>query len=187
MSNSWGRPPRNDIWQDLQALAFWVLLIGVGAYIIFPNFFSDVYARLTDPAAQLVDSSTGSYDPNNNGDSIYDSNTNIGNTYPDTSSGYLYSTGDSNLGSPASSLYLGNEVSTGYWILFVAEGEFKQLAVPSEAYTFLLRLIENDQSSGGKKTVIMVANGQLRKFSVADEIYQIVVNMAAIDTRAKLG
>lgn len=188
MPNSWGRPPRNEMWQDLQALAFWVLLIGIGGYILFPNFFSDVYSRLTDPAAQLVDTSTGTYDPDNNGYNTYDSSLSS-DSYTDSSSSYIYSTGDNygSYGSSASSLYLGNEVATGYWVLFVADGDFKQLSVTNEAYTFLLRLIEKDQIGEGKNTLILAANGQIRKFSVTNEIYQIVTNMAAIDTRAKLG
>lgn len=189
MPSSWGRPPRNEIWQDLQALAFWVLLIGVGGYILFPNFFSDVYSRLTDPAAQLVDTSTGTYDPGNNGFGTNDSSLSSDSGYTDTSSNYLYSTGDTfgSYGSSPSSLYLGNEVATGYWVLFVADGDFKQLSVTNEAYTFLLGLIEKDQKGEGKNTLILAANGQIRKFSVTNEIYQIVTNMAAIDTRAKLG
>lgn len=183
MPNSWGRPPRNEVWQDVQALAFWVLLIGVGVFILFPNFFSDVYSRLTDPVAQLVDTTTGTYDPDNNYDT-YDSYST--GSYTDTSSSYLYS-GGSSYGSSPTLPYLGNEVATGYWVLFVAEGDFKQLSVTNEAYTFLLRLIEKDQIGEGKNTLILAANGQIKKFTVTNEIYQIVTNMAAIDTRAKLG
>lgn len=186
MPNSWGRPPHNEIWQDIQALAFWVLLIGVGAYILFPNFFSDVYSRLTDPAAQLVDNSTGTYDPDNSGYDPQDSYDPYStSTLTDTSPGYLYST--DNYGSSTSSLYLSNEVSTGYWVLFVSDGDFKQLSVTTEAYTFLLRLIEKDQTGEGKNTLILTANGQIRKFQVTEEIYGIVNNMAAIDKRAKSG
>ena len=183
MPNSWGRPPRNEIWQDIQALAFWILLVGVGAYILFPNFFSDVYSRLTDPVAQLVDTTTGTYDPDYYGYDTYNSYST--DNYSNTSSSYLYSSG--NYGSSATSPYLGNEVATGYWVLFVAEGDFKQLSVTSEAYTFLLRLIEKDQIGESKNTLILAANGQIRKFNVTNEIYQIVTNMAAIETRAKLG
>ncbi|AFM00839.1 MULTISPECIES: hypothetical protein [Desulfitobacterium] len=187
MPNSWGRPPRNEQWQDIQALAFWVLLIGVGAFILFPNFFSDVYSRLTDPAAQLVDTTTGTYDPGYDGYTTGDSYST--DRYTDTPSNYLYSTGNAygSYGSSTTSLYLGNEVATGYWVLFVADGDFKQLSVTSEAYTFLLRLIERDQTGEGKNTLILAANGQIRKFTVTNEIYQIVTNMAAIETRAKSG
>lgn len=184
MSNSWGRPPRYDIWQDLQVLAFWVLIIGVAGYIIFPNLFSDVYSRLTDPMAQMVDTDVGSYDPNllqdtYNPTTIYD---------PTTVGGSLFPSGYSKTGGITSSMYnLGSEVSTGYWVLFVAEGDFKQLAVTSESYTFLSRLIEKDKSGVGKNTVILVSNGQIKKYIVTDEIYSIITNMASIDTRSKTG
>jgi hypothetical protein len=188
MPNSWGRPPRYDIWHDLQALAFWVLLIGVGGYILFPNFFGDVYARLIEPTSQVVDTNEsydpnlGSYDPNLQGsysNGTYDSSTTVGSLFP---SGYYGSD------TITSSMYnLSNEVSTGHWILFVADGNFKQLAVTSESYTFLLRLIEKDKNGEAKNTVILASNGQIRKYIVTDEIYSIITNMASIDTRAKTG
>lgn len=185
MPNSWGRPPRYDIWQDLQALAFWVLLIGVAGFILFPNFFGDIYTRLTDPTAQLADTTTGSFDPNLNPNAYNTYNTgsyDLGNT-----AGILFPS-SYNPNSTTSSLYnLGNEVSTGYWVLFVADGAFKQLSVTSESYTFLAKLIEKDKSVEGKNTVILVSNGQIRKYVVTDEIYTIITSMASIDTRSKTG
>lgn len=183
MPNSWGRPPRYDIWQDLQALAFWVLLIGVGGYILFPNFFGDVYSRLTDPTAQMVDTNSGSYDPN-----LLQGSYSTGTYDPETSISGLFQPGYSNPGSITSSMYnLSSEVSTGYWVLFVADGNFKQLSVTSESYTFLLRLIEKDKNGEAKNTVILASNGQIRKYIVTDEIYTIITNMATIDTRDKTG
>jgi hypothetical protein len=178
MPNSWGRPPRNDIWQDLQVLGFWVLIIGVVGYILFPNLFSDVYTRLTDPGAQVVDTS-GTYDPNQ---SYYDNSLYNSGIYDssslDPALGYSNS-------STTSSLYnLNSEVSSGYWVLFVADGTFKQLSVTSESYTFLQRLIEKDKNSITNNTVILTANGQIRKYVVSDEIYTIITSMASIDTRA---
>jgi hypothetical protein len=183
MPNSWGRPPRYDMWQDLQALAFWVLIIGVAGYILFPNFLGDVYSRLTDPTAQMVDSGSGSYDPNRLKDSY-----NSGIYDPGNSTGILFPSNYPNTTSITSSMYnLGNEVSTGYWVLFVADGDFKQLAVTSESYTFLSKLIEKDKNGEAKNTVILVSNGQIRKYLVTDEIYTIITNMASIDTRVKTG
>lgn len=176
MPNSWGRPPRNDMWQDLQALAFWVLIIGVAGYIIFPNFFGDVYSRLTEPAAQMVDTYTGTYDPNLD-QGTYD--------YEETN-GISYPLGYSSTNPITSAMYnLGNEVSAGYWVLFVADGDFKQMSVTSESYSFLQRLIEKDKTVEGMNTVILTSNGQIKKYIVNDEIYTIITNMAAIDTRSK--
>jgi hypothetical protein len=89
------------------------------------------------------------------------------------------------LSSVANALYNnGNdEVSSGYWIIFVSEGEFKQLAVSTEVYAFLLRLIESDQKATGKSTVILAADGQIRKFTVSEEIYSIINNIALIAGR----
>lgn len=179
MPNSWGRPPRNDIWQDLQALAFWVLLIGVVGFFIFPNLFKDVYSRLTDPTTAV------STDTNNLTSNLNDYaglNLDSSNLTQDTSS-ILNSGYSSNV---LTGLYgNNNEVSTGYWVIFVAEGEFNQLSVTNETYTFLTKLIASDTKAELKNTVILAANGQILKFAVSDEVYSIITNMALIDTRTK--
>lgn len=172
MPSAWGRPPRNDLWQDLQALALWILIIGVVGYILFPNFFKDIYSRLSDPVTQtstLNDNYTLNNSPNLN-TNVNDQQTLLGQDLASVSNA-LYNNGK-------------NEVSSGYWIIFVVEGEFKQLAVSSDAYAFLLRLIESDQNVEGKSTVILVANGQIQKFTVSEEIYTIINNMALIVGRA---
>ena len=171
MPSTWGRRPGNDLWKDLQALALWILIIGVVGYILFPTFFKDIYSRLTDPVAQ-TSTLNDNYTLNNS------TNLNTNTDDQQTLLGQDYS-------SVSNALYNGkNDVTSGYWIIFVAEGEFKQLAVSSDAYSFLLRLIESDQSAEGKSTVILAANGQIRKFTVSEEIYTIITNMALIVGRA---
>ena len=173
MPSAWGRPPRNDLWRDLQALALWILIIGVVGYILFPNFFKDIYSRLSDPVTQ-TSSLNDNYTLNN------PANLNTNTNDPQTLLGQDFS-------SVSNALYNNgkNEVSAGYWVIFVAEGEFKQLAVSSEAYAFLLRLIESDQTVVGKSTIILAANGQIQKFTVSEEIYAIMNNMALIVARTK--
>jgi hypothetical protein len=166
MPNTWGRPPKNEIWQDLQALALWILIIGVVGFIFFPGFFKDIYSRLSDstsPAGTINDN----YSLNNSNLSsdLTGSQSLIGQDFPNVSS----------------ALYDGkNEVSSGYWVIYVADGDFKQLAVSSEAYSFLLNLIESDQNAAGKSTVILTSNGQIHKYLVSEEIYAIITNMASI-------
>lgn len=172
MPSTWGRPPRKEIWQDLQALALWILIIGVVGYVLFPNLFKDIYARLSDPVTQ-TSSLNDNYTLNNSTNlnaNMNDQQTLFGQEFSSVSNA-LYNNGK-------------NEISSGFWIIFVAEGTFKQLAVNSDAYAFLLRLIESDQSVEGKSTVIMAANGQIRKFVVSQEIYSIINNMALIEGRA---
>jgi len=172
MPSAWGRPPRNDLWQDLQALALWILIIGVVGYILFPNFFKDIYSRISDPVTQ-TSTLNDNYTLNNSANLNTNANDSQGMLGQDVSSvaNALYSNGK-------------NEVSAGYWVIYVAEGEFKQLAVSSDAYAFLLRLIESDQNVEGKNTVILAANGQIRKYTVSEEIYAIINNMAVIVGRA---
>lgn len=177
MPNSWGRPPRNDMWQDMQALAFWVLIIGVVGFFIFPTLFKDVYSRLTDPmTTAAADTSTvGNYGLNLDSSSLNQDTSGL-LTQPGYTSSVMTGLYGNN-----------NEVSTGYWLIFVAEGNFKQLSVTSETYTFLTNLIDKDKNVDSKNTVILAANGQIRKFTVSTEVYTIITNMASIDTRTKTG
>lgn len=170
MPSTWGRPPRNEIWKDLQALALWILIIGVVGYILFPNFFKDIYSNLADPAAQ-TSAINDQYTINNSlnsGSDLTDNQDYFGQDFSSVSNA-LYNNN--------------NEVSLGYWVIFVADGEFKQLSVSSDAYAYLLRLIETDKNSAGKITVIFSANGQISKYVVSEEIYAIITNMALIVSR----
>ncbi|MHB8124836.1 MAG: hypothetical protein ACYDEJ_04185 [Desulfitobacteriaceae bacterium] len=170
MPNLWGRSPRNHIGQDVQALAIWVLIIGVVGYLLFPTFFKDVFSRMSVPVAETSN--------------LADVN------LPSTTSSELLNPSDFSTQDPSvyNSLYNGkNEVSSGYWVIFVAEGEFKQLSLTSESYAFLLRLIEDDQKAVVKNSVILTANGQIRKYLVSDEIYTIINNMATVYNRTHSG
>lgn len=171
MPSSWGRPPRNEIWQDLQALALWILIIGVVGYVLFPNFFKDIYSRLSDPVTQTT-TLNDNYTLNNSANLYTDLTT------PQSLLGQNFS-------SVTNALYNNDkdEVSSGYWVIFVSEGEFKQLPVNTEAYAFLLRLIESDQKVTGKSTVILASNGQIRKYTVSEEIYAIINNISLISVR----
>jgi len=173
----WGRPPRREFWQDIQALALWVLIIGVAVYLLFPSFFKDVYTRLIQPAAEtgtLADVTLPQSDVNGGANAALGTDP-ASLTLPNFPNVY-------------NSLYNGNsEVSTGYWAIFVAQGEFKQLAVSGEAYAFLLKLIQSDSKAEVKNTLFLVSNGQIRKYVVSDEVYNIVINLAAIDTRSRTG
>ncbi|EHQ90226.1 hypothetical protein [Desulfosporosinus youngiae] len=172
MPNTWGRPPRNEIWQDLQALALWILIIGVVGYVLFPNFFKDIYSHLADPVTQT----SGFNDQ-------YTLNNSL-NTTPDPTDTQNFFGQD--FSSVTNALYnnTNNEVSVGYWVIFVADGDFKQMSVTSEAYAYLLRLIESDQNAGGKITIILSANGKISKYVVSEEIYAIITNMALIMNRS---
>ena len=170
MPNTWGRPPRNEIWQDLQALALWILIIGVVGYVLFPNFFKGIYSHLADPVTQtstLNDQYTLNNSINTNTD-LTDNQNFLGQDFSSVSNA-LYNNN--------------NEVSLGYWIIFVADGEFKQMPVSNDAYAYLLRLIESDKNATGKITVILSANGQISKYVVSEEIYAIITNMALIVNR----
>ncbi len=162
MANLWGRSPRNRLGRDMQALVIWILIIGVAGYLIFPTFFNDIFSRMSVPAAD-----TG----------------NLAEvTLPDlNNSGYVNS---QDYVSVAGSLSNGNnEVASGFWLLFVADGQFKQFSLTNESYTFLLRLIEDDQKAGGQNILFLTANGQIHKYLVSAEVYTIINNLETINNR----
>jgi len=162
MRNAWGRPPKNDVVSDVKALAIWIFIVGIVGYLLFPDFFHNVYDQLTvttQETENLGEISLPSSDLNlsedDNPPSVYDS---------------IY-TGDS-------------EISDGYWALFVVENEFKQMALTTESYTFILSLIDTDRKAEVKKTLILAANGKIQKYLVSDEIYQIITGLNKIKTRS---
>jgi hypothetical protein len=40
------------MWSDMQAIAVWVVIVGVVGYLLFPSFFQNVYSVLTNPLAE---------------------------------------------------------------------------------------------------------------------------------------
>ncbi|MDD2234098.1 MAG: hypothetical protein PHZ11_02415 [Desulfitobacteriaceae bacterium] len=162
MPNFWGRPPRNRMGQDRQALVIWIFVIGVVAYLLFPTFFKDVFSRMSDPVADTSSLAEVTLPPTTGSE--------LENTqaYP-TVSNSLYNDQD--------------EVATGYWVIFVAEGEFKQLSLTNESYNFLLGLIEDDRKAAGQNSVILTFNGQIHKYLVSDEVYKIIISMETISCR----
>jgi len=166
MRNTWGRPPKNDLWNDIQALALWVLIIGIVGYLLFPNFFQSVYTQLTDQQSNEeelgeVSLPSMSMDSNDNYQvelpSVYD---------------VLYN-GES-------------EISDGYWAIFVGEGEFEQMPLTSDSYTFLLSLIDSDREAEVNKILLIAAQGKIHKYIVSDEVYGIIRNLKAINSRTNI-
>ncbi|MHB1651174.1 MAG: hypothetical protein ACYCVD_01695 [Desulfitobacteriaceae bacterium] len=177
MPSSWGRPPRHDMGQDAQTLAIWVLIVVVVGYLLFPNFFKDVYSRLsTVPVSET--SSTEINLPN----SLSQSGT---NSSLNSSNSPFFSNQD--FPSVYSTLYNSkSEISSGYWVIYVGDGKFEQFPLTSDTYTFVNRLIESDQKAIPKEKVILAANGQIRQFEVSEEVYTIILNMAAITARTRV-
>lgn len=165
MRNAWGRPPRNELWNDIQALAIWIFIVGIVGYLLFPDFFHNVYSQLTVSEAEtekleeITLPSMSSMDLNN--------------------PSYDY-----RLPSVSDALYSGDsEISDGYWAIFVAEGEFKQLRLTADSYTFLLKLIDSDRKAIIKHTLLIAADGKIHKYVVSDEVYKILQNLNIINSR----
>ncbi len=158
--SSWGRPRGNEMIQDLQALAFWLVLIGVIGYLLFPSFFQDLFGRLKMPldtptqATQTTDLLSQ------------------GLVSPDFPLVFQEVYGSGQLA----------ELSKGYWAIFVREGQFEQMELTEEAYSFLLGLIEKDRNNGRQK-VILSANGQVRQVLLSDEVYDIMSQLSVVGSR----
>ncbi len=165
MPNAWGRPPKkNDIWSDLRALALWVFIVGIVGYLLFPDFFHNVYNQLT------VTTATDSQ--------------NLGEITLPSSTLDLSDSSQSKLPSTYNSLYTGNsEISDGYWALFVVNNELKQMSLTTESYTFILTIIDADTKAQVKNTLLLAANGKIQKYVVSDEVYGIISNLNTIKTR----
>ncbi|HHV63973.1 MAG TPA: hypothetical protein GXX46_02690 [Peptococcaceae bacterium] len=163
MRSTWGRPPKNDIWSDIQALAIWIFIVGVVGYLLFPDFFHNVYNQLAAPAeTEEIGEITL---PATNIDAEDYSNFHLPSVYDS-----IYS-GDS-------------EISDGYWAIFVDDNQFKQLSLTAESYAFILRLIDGDRKAEIKNTLLLAANGQLHKYQVSAEVYNIILNLSAINARS---
>lgn len=155
----WGRP-QNGFIQDLQALAFWIVVIGLLGYLLFPNFFSDLVSRLKlseETTTQTTQTDTTTQTPTLDFPTVFQE---------------VY-------GSDKVA-----ELSQGYWAIFIKEGQFEQLALSEEAYRFLVGVIEKDRAGGNQK-VILAANGQVRQILVSEEVYSVVSQLAVIGGRSR--
>jgi len=168
MRNAWGRPPKDDIWGDIQALAIWIFIVGIVGYLLFPDFFQSVYNHLTVSNNNLEEDGEISL-PASNLDYNY----------------YNYDFEKSNLPNVYGSIYTGDsEISDGYWAIFVKDNEFQQLPLSTESYAFILRLIDGDRKADVKNTLLLAANGQISKYVVSDEVYNIIANLNQINLRS---
>jgi len=168
MRKAWGRPPKDDIWGDIQALAVWIFIVGIVGYLLFPDFFQSVYNHLTASNSNLEEGGEISLPASDMDYNYYD---------------YYYE--KSNLPNVYSSIYTGDsEISDGYWAIFVKDNEFQQLHLTTESYTFILRLIDGDRKADVKNTLLLAANGHIRKYIVSDEVYNIITNLSQINLRS---
>lgn len=162
MRNSWGRPPHNEMWSDIQAIAIWVVIVGVVGYLLFPSFFQNVYSALTNPLAQSTEINEISLP----------TTTNTGSTTSQTTEG---------LPDVYSSIYGESEFTDGYWVVFVADGELKQMQLSLETYNFIMKIIANDKQTEKNNTIIIAENGKVHKYIVSNEVFGIISNINTIN------
>lgn len=157
MPNQWERQPHIP-----------QLLIGIGiiiiGFLLFPNFFKDISSRITSTSAQTLNdvnlSSTNS--PNTLNSSI--------------SSSSLFPNVNNTLNSASGN----NTLASGYWVLFVSNGNPQQLSISNQDYAFIQGLIQSDSKGSPSVKIFLIDNGQIHQQMVSNEIYSILSNMAAI-------
>lgn len=174
MSNQWGRTQRNRP-SIVKGIAFF-LFVSILAYLSFPGLKNMIYPLLK-PTYAATNSSNNTLPKTNNSltqssppDSIL--------TYPIQDSLSTY-----NLVNETKN----NEVTTGFWLLFVAKGQISQLSVDAETIAFIQLLINKDLRSSGKNNLVLVENGRFRQYMISDEINSVVASLSVIDIRASKG
>lgn len=181
MSNQWGRPQRKrpSIMKG-KGIAM-LLLVGILAYLFFPGLKNKIYLFLK-PTYAATNSINYSLPQANN--SLAQNSS--ANTRP-TDSIPTYSIQDSLSTYNLASVNKNNEVTIGYWLLFIANGQMSQLSVDAETIAFIQQLIEKDRKSTGKNTLVLFENGRSRQYMISDEINYVIANLSVIDTRVSKG
>ena len=170
MSNQWGSIPRIKKHLSIGKLVSVIVLFGILMYLFFPRFINKMDS-LINPTYAATNSNDYSL-PNTNNSSALKSP-----TYSIQNSPSTYNTFSDKK----------SEVTTGYWLLFVVNGQMSQLSSDVETTTFIQQLIESDRKSTGNNTLFLVENGRFRQYMVSNEIYSVVSNLSVIDTRVSKG
>lgn len=168
MSNQWGRLPHGLMRQNIGALILGFVIFSIIGYLLLPKFSRNIYSFInpTVTATSLNNvNSPSTYNPSALNSSAY-SIQNSPTTY--------------NMNSENGR----NDVTTGYWILFVSNGKFTQLSINIDVTTFVQRLIESDRKGTAINKIFLIDNGRIRQYMVSNEIYSIISNMSTVDSRA---
>ncbi|MDR2736781.1 MAG: hypothetical protein LBB49_04385 [Gracilibacteraceae bacterium] len=166
--SDWGRPPqKKQPWSDFKMIALWVFIIGAVGYLLFPNILSFLTNQNTDAATTM-------------GDVVLPDAADADADAATVSDGLT-------LPSVFDALYQESEISTGYWIMYVGDGELKQLQLTASAYDFVMSVLEKDLSTQefeGSIPLLVATNGQIKKYMVSEQIFDIIHNLTDIAGRA---
>jgi len=163
---AWGRPPKKNIGSDLKMVALGLLIIGAVIYLLFPNILS--FLKGEDAVSPAL------------GEIVLPSD--VGDSVPTNTSSDPFA-----LPNVFAGLYQDTTVSTGYWIMYVGDGELKQLQLSAKSFEFVMSIVEKDcrtQESLGNVPMLTAANGDIKKYLVSEQIHSIIINLADISGRA---
>ena len=170
LMSDWGhQQQRKQPWSDFKMIALWVFIIGAVGYLLFPNILSFLSNQNADAATTM-------------GDVVL----------PDPSGADVSTVSDAvSEGLTLSDLFDQPEqesnVSTGYWIMFVGDSELKELQLTASAYEFVMSVLDKDirtQELEGTIPLLVATNGQLKKYLVSDQVFDIINNLTDIAGRA---
>jgi len=164
--NQWGRHPMG---KDSRTLVFGIVIIGIIGYLLIPNFFKSIYSSINP--TNTVTSLNNVNPPSTAVPNALDSSGNPIQNSSSVNNTLVSGNGD-------------NTISSGYWILFVANGAFQQISVNAQDYAFVQGLIQSDSKGIKSITVFLVTSGQIHQYVVSNETSSVICNMAAINMRA---
>lgn len=164
MSNQWGRQP---IGMDSRKLVLGIIIVGIIVYLFLPNLFKG-----TNPSTEPTVPATST--DNINPPSSFDSNTLNSSGYP------IQNFSNNNILNSRN----GDEITTGYWIVFLYNSTIQQLPVNTQDYAFIQELVNSDTKGNQTDSIYLVENGQIHQYIVSNDTYSIISSLENIKKRS---
>lgn len=155
--NTWGGS-RKLLLTDLQTLVIVLIILGFLVYLLFPGFYQTILAGINGNNAveDVVQPTNLTTIPQMELPLVFQQ------VYPTDQ--------------PA-------DFSKGYWVVFIRDGQFEQMALTQAGYLFVAGLIDKDRSNRTRR-VFLSTEGQFKQVLVSDEVNAILSQLAAISLRS---
>ena len=166
MPNQWG--PRKQA--KIPPAVIGIIVLGIIGFMLFPKFLENTSTSV------LASQSTMSQDLNSG-------NLPTTTTGQDNSQTNILNQGLSG-GISGISGNGANDLTGGYWVLFVNNGAMEQLSLNSQDFAFIQELVGSDTNGRAAYPVFLVENGQIQRYTVSTEISSIIINLDNIYKRS---
>lgn len=168
MPNQWG--PRKQA--AISPAVIGIIVLGIIGFMLFPKFLENT----STSTSALANQSTMSQD-------LSSGNLSNANTGQDNSQTNILNQGLSG-GISGISGNGTNNLTGGYWVLFVNNGAMEQLSLNSQDFAFIQELVSSDANGRAAYPVFLVENGQIQRYTVSTEISSIIINLDNIYKRS---